>query len=1300
MQSTSHLFPSSEAIPAQMREIPDRLYYQSWPCSSNYVYVHPTQVHGCCGHFHFPGSYGLRSPHSQPAPHYFHGNYAVPPGAYPIHYIPPPHHIMELPHYEYDKHMDRYHHCCGCPNHPCSGKGGKNEKIEEADPHSESKVDQSLVPFNFRNYSDPLVWYSPSGSKIQGGKKTNDLQYEKQEDSPDNTQSQYPHPILWFLSNVGNKMNKKSNEPMSGQQEGEFSSAKTNYPYPILWFPPAYNSNQEDDVSNEPKTEKEKGSSNGLKTPEISKSSEQQQNFMNGWFPFVTNKLTPSKSGLPREELQQQGEDKPGIACPVFWIPYKMDGKESQDNKRSGFDQECAQRTPPRFEVLPGVVPATKEEDNNERNDKIMDCGSRKEIVKSNKLKTIPVKQAEPLEGEKKGESARSSEIPGNFIDAGKLSKDGGKKKSPSPTKSSKLPPVCLRVDPMPRKRTANGSSRSPSPPGDQGKSNKVSAEDLKPGAIMDTKQIPQPSLPHSVAAVSDNEKEQCKSKVRTVQVSEGTGSEAGNCELSNNAPDVVLVNHTSEEPAVDLSAADVNCKGVAGANSEGLVEDKSMHVSCRSFENMETLKAEGKHAIVAKEPKRITLSEAEAARIIQSAYRGYAVRRWEPLIKLKQVMEVKMKVAELKGNIQAFESSLDIQGFDKWRTVIGETIMSLLLKLDTIQGVHPSIRDLRRSVAKELVGLQEKVDHIAQKKVEITSPQDSPGEGMDSKADLCNKKGQKEEKQGQEDIKAETEAVNEFHPEGACQAENNHTPQESITEVTTVETKSHYDDPSLDAVSNSQTPFMPTKVADESETSLEPISKAGSAETELEKTLVFHQVDDNPASGGISSLRENEVSELKDLEEFPKGEINEDISTADNLVQNEPRQEGASEEEVMNDSPEGGLEDCTDIKDNYLVKDNQGADEVLAESYLDLELAQLPQVVLDDDCESNVHLQIEEGERKHKTDVERVDVNAEGADRGSPDANSAAPRQETTFEVPVTSGANESLESAKEKHNTVELRKMTDEGSGDLVQDLAEEASFQSVDVHEAVHGKEKMESCAEILNDKSEVNGYFALENEIPAVTATDTTETCEEELQQLSFLGSEGVNVSGGENRFADSKNSSNRDEPQECDSPVKLSKSCDAELEEKQLNDKIELQASGGAGGNGIDMIFTETCDCGGLEEELLHHGEYDSSKAKQELPPPSPTASEISLFSEGDRKLIEENMKLREMMQKLIEAGQDQLTAISNLSSRVKELEKRISKKKKLRLRRHGGLSRSWSGSTCLRPPSNDNGKVNAVAMAM
>lgn len=81
-------------------------------------------------------------------------------------------------------------------------------------------------------------------------------------------------------------------------------------------------------------------------------------------------------------------------------------------------------------------------------------------------------------------------------------------------------------------------------------------------------------------------------------------------------------------------------------------------------------------------------------------------------------------------------------------------------------------------------------------------------------------------------------------------------------------------------------------------------------------------------------------------------------------------------------------------------------------------------------------------------------------------------------------------------------------------------------------------------------------------------------------------------------------------------------------------------------------------------------EHDEEKG-EELPASSTaissqvSADEQGMGMESQRKLVDENEKLREMMERLIETGKDQLTVISNLTERVKDLEKKLSKKKKV-----------------------------------
>jgi hypothetical protein len=86
-------------------------------------------------------------------------------------------------------------------------------------------------------------------------------------------------------------------------------------------------------------------------------------------------------------------------------------------------------------------------------------------------------------------------------------------------------------------------------------------------------------------------------------------------------------------------------------------------------------------------------------------------------------------------------------------------------------------------------------------------------------------------------------------------------------------------------------------------------------------------------------------------------------------------------------------------------------------------------------------------------------------------------------------------------------------------------------------------------------------------------------------------------------------------------------------------------------------------------------EHDEEKG-EELPASSTaissqvSADEQGMGMESQRKLVDENEKLREMMERLIETGKDQLTVISNLTERVKDLEKKLSKKKKVWAKRN------------------------------
>lgn len=49
----------------------------------------------------------------------------------------------------------------------------------------------------------------------------------------------------------------------------------------------------------------------------------------------------------------------------------------------------------------------------------------------------------------------------------------------------------------------------------------------------------------------------------------------------------------------------------------------------------------------------------------------------------------------------------------------MNEALMGLLLRLDSVPGVDPTVRDLRRSVSRKIVGLQEILDAVSAASIE-----------------------------------------------------------------------------------------------------------------------------------------------------------------------------------------------------------------------------------------------------------------------------------------------------------------------------------------------------------------------------------------------------------------------------------------------------------------------------------------------------------------------------------------------------------------------------------------------------
>jgi hypothetical protein len=112
-------------------------------------------------------------------------------------------------------------------------------------------------------------------------------------------------------------------------------------------------------------------------------------------------------------------------------------------------------------------------------------------------------------------------------------------------------------------------------------------------------------------------------------------------------------------------------------------------------------------------DPGRLMLppSEESAATTIQARYRGFAVRRTRPLEHLQIVyyvrQDLKAHMLVLADPEQYERLCSDPEQRRRW----SECAMALLLRLDSVQGAHAHVRDIRKMVTKEVITFQEIVD-------------------------------------------------------------------------------------------------------------------------------------------------------------------------------------------------------------------------------------------------------------------------------------------------------------------------------------------------------------------------------------------------------------------------------------------------------------------------------------------------------------------------------------------------------------------------------------------------------------
>lgn len=603
---------------------------ESFPCYGSYGCPYPMPYHGCY-HNQIPDyhGYGFQYPHyAPPPPVYYNGSYPPFPGSNPFQYFPSPHYSVVDPRFEYDKKGPGDHHCCGCPNHSCKQKENKNVKIEEQTFDDEKDNVASLVPPELKNQ-----------------------------------------------------------------------------PYPVLWIPPGYKRNEEGEQTVIP--DSKKVSSFDEEARGSLKPCAQEPGVWNGWLPIDLDRLNSLVQGRDGKgiEHQQNGDSK--SSCPVDCMPSYPEQKDKLEpinaDQKSNWD-------PSQYRIFPLKLIENQDEKSMPEGDvkKIENSSSEdapktgdKNVVK----KIIPVKQIDQYEEKahsKNGqtEENRESEVQKNHSEMPlKLTdKNGGKKDlennpnaQSSLSKASKLPPICLRVDPLPSRRTKGGSSRSPSPPANITKSEILSHDK----SLQENNQRDMQS-----SADSDLSRLQSRKKVKDIEVID---SSLGENKVETQKKDLSQspVNASAGDSQERVSSGCQEEKGVK-SDQEFSVGDGVKNVDKLSEKKMkDDITTEAQSGVVkcetvtegAKKSEQAgtsgapnqKFSEAEAAVIIQSMYRGFEVRRWEPLKKLKEIARIEGELNKVRLDVQNLVSSGSGK-IDKQKIVIGETIMNLLLQLDTMQ--------------------------------------------------------------------------------------------------------------------------------------------------------------------------------------------------------------------------------------------------------------------------------------------------------------------------------------------------------------------------------------------------------------------------------------------------------------------------------------------------------------------------------------------------------------------------------------------------------------------------------------
>ncbi|XP_066321612.1 BAG family molecular chaperone regulator 6-like isoform X4 [Miscanthus floridulus] len=1264
--------PPRWEIPSDHPRAMDSSYYYrppscgTWPYNHDMHHSHPSEFHCCCNRTYPPDYYSFRPPFPQelPPPHlYYHGPFPQHPNACPSYFVPSHPYPVDHTPYGYDKFKS---HCCGCPNHVCSGAEKSNVKIEEERPNvkleSEHKNADSGSIIQHPNSKYPFIWL-PSGN-IKG--KENGEHYEL---SPQ------------ILNEWAPENSKRLGDVK--QQEQDNQKGKQ-FQWPVVWMPAGYDA---------PKR-KAKEMNDTEETPKSPKISEEAPQ-------------SPKINIIPLSwfENGHHRDQKPAARN-------GSGGRSAVKDQPVVTDQDSMT-----LEGNPKTTPAVPKSANDEKKPLRENCKTtpvvpEKEIneKKASTYRTIPVMK----ENDEKKIGMREKKETKEANSAEKVEENRKTKHSDSSiAKHSKLPPVCLRVDPLPRKKSGNGSSRSPSPPTRKDAGN---AKDMKDARSQNLEPKQSGTSNHiTVSEVKEKSPYEMKKEIG----------------FSNETEQAAAVEHSQKEEVptskddqkVQAGSTIVGAQENTGAKSiqGGDVQENAGAGSlngCDKSKNEDGTVIESEAAKDDASTYRVNLSEPDAAVRIQSAYRGYDVRRWQPLDKLRKIRHVHEQMQGVKKQLQCLEDSCN-KPTQKEQVAIGETIMNLLLKLDTIQGLHPSVREARKSVARELICLQERLDTLCRApsgELDHTNSNDDESERTESiiqtaaptvTTEASDRKSQQERAvemgKVEEPSSVTMEPCNavpsgvswEVRPDADSSEEKNEK-QESCS--TTVDEAHEEVASSMDMISDEAFTEHPTDnqehgIGESNVNSVEQVTEEEkpAAEDEVKESSLVNSTAplyDTASSGDSSGLKQYTASTDQNLYAesntgfSPASTEDIDISALTASVESELATEkdgpvdsqvhetaalenvelkddvsSAENEHNKSSSPVVHLEDpLVPLKDveqhgltpakNFVVSETEGQQEAR-----DISL----QVQAVDSIEDSGKVPDGTTEASTNDDLE-LDTSADVEKHDQP--TMLEPRLES-ISAPLLTVLDESDDETQcgvsdkdevphvDEKTETSVDKVT--GGSANCEDPLFEASMKEPDIQEShpSHGEEADDTIGETIFPDS---------------------DSCE-----LSCPHDGGITVCEGHEMKVSSENQTDA-QKENIHSDVSETDECTKTQKAAPVGMEGEISAEDS------DVRVSEMDKCNEMLKEAPAHATganpaEDEASLKEDITvqtenKASATPSPDDPKANDEKKLAEENQKLKELLQKLLASGNDQMGVITDLGEKVKALERKLARKKRPKVRVH------------------------------